>query len=69
MTENNIETISIFGILSIACSFKIRKADFFTFRPKSSKGHKIFSVTAVSQFRTKRWNSFEIIELQFFRVL
>ena len=38
MTENYIETIPIVGILIIACSFKIRKADFFIFRPQSSKG-------------------------------
>ena len=37
MTENYMETIPIFGILTIACSFKIRKADFFPFRPQSSK--------------------------------
>ena len=38
MTENYIKTIPIVGILIIACSFKIWKAVFFKFRPKSSKG-------------------------------
>ena len=55
MTENYIETIPIFGILIIACSFKIRKADFFTFRPQSSKG--LDDIFLKAEKESLRWNS------------
>ena len=55
MTENYIETIPIVGILIIACSFKIRKADFFTFRPQSSKG--LDDIFLKAEKESLRWNS------------